>query len=108
MELHSKTSNTAEEFGWCDFHDELLDEDTYVWKGCWGCYHFGKGTGFPYSSVQEAASELGVSCSTVRRWIKNGKLEGIIFKQGRRTGTLPSPRKYHITRESVINAKAHR
>lgn len=94
-----------EEFGWCDLHDDQVDENTYEWKGCWGCYHFSQGDGFRFTSVQEAALELQVSCCTVRRWVKNGKLEGRIFEQGRRNRSLPSPRKYHITLESIQKVK---
>jgi hypothetical protein len=96
----------SEGFGWCDLHGKPVYGDTYEWKGCWGCHHFAEEEGFPYVSVQIAASELGVSCSTVRRWIKSGKLKGRIFEQGRNTGLLPSPRKYHIVYESVRKAKA--
>jgi len=92
-----------EEFDWCDLHEDSVDEGTYEWKGCWGCYHFREGEDFPYMSVGEASSDVGVSQSTVRRWIKAGKLEGRLFRQGRRTGDLPSPKKYHITIESVQN-----
>jgi len=72
-----------EEFGWCHLHEESVSEGTYRWKGCWGCHHFGEGKSYHYFSVYEASSELGVSQSTVRRWIKNGKLEGELFIQGR-------------------------
>ncbi len=91
----------VEGFGWCDLHNSLVDEGQYEWKGCWGCRHFSSGHDFPYASTEEAASELVVSPSTIRRWVKSGKLEGWVLEQVRFTGSLPSPRKYHITRESI-------
>jgi len=94
-----------DEFGWCDLHEESVSEGKYRWKGCWSCRHFGEGKSYPYISVYEASSELGVSQSTVRRWIKNRKLEGELFIQGRHTGLLPSPKKYHIKEESLRNLK---
>jgi hypothetical protein len=98
-------TNEIDGFGYCDFHEEPVDEGTYEYKGCWGCYHFHEGKDFPYMSVMEASKELGVSESTIRRWIKKGKLKGILFEQLRYTGDLPAPRKYHIERESVKELK---
>jgi transposase len=51
--------------------------------------------------VPEAAEELHVSERTVRRWIKSGKLDGELFEQQRKTHSLPSPSKYHISKESL-------
>jgi excisionase family DNA binding protein len=51
--------------------------------------------------VSEAAHELKVSESTVRRLIRKGKLEGELFEQQRRTRSLPSPSKYHISKKSL-------
>jgi transposase len=51
--------------------------------------------------VSEAAEELMVSESTIRRFIKKGKLEGELFEQQRKTHSLPSPSKYHISKESL-------
>lgn len=66
----------AEEFGWCDLHDELVDEDTYEWKGCWSCYHFSEGNGFPYVSVQEAAWELGCHAALSGSGLRVESLKG--------------------------------
>ena len=88
-------------FGSCDLHEEDIEEDTYRYKGCWGCQHFEFGQTFPYLFVSEAAHELQVSKSTVRRLIKRGKLEGELFEQQRITRSLPSPAKYHISKESL-------
>ena len=88
-------------FGYCDLHEESMEEETYRWKGCWGCQHFEFGQAFPYVFVLEAAEELQVSESTVRRLIKKCKLKGEIFKQQRKTRSLPSPSKYHISKESL-------
>jgi len=89
--------------GYCDLHEEYVDEDTYEWKGCWGCLHFRFGKDFPYMFVDEVSEGLGVSESTVRRWVRKGKLRGKVFRQVRRTQSLPSPDKYHIEKESVKN-----
>jgi len=56
-----------DEFGWCDFHEESVNEETYSWKGCWGCHYFREGKAYPYIFVAEAVSKFGVSQSTVRR-----------------------------------------
>ena len=95
----------VEGFGYCDYHEELVDEGRYIWKGCWNCYHFSEGRDFPYVSVFQASEELGVSESTIRRSIKKGSLRGEIFEQGRFTSNLPAPRKYHINKESVEKIK---
>ena len=48
-----------------------------------GCYHFHESKDFPYMSVMGASKELGVSESTVSRWVKKGKLKGRLFVQER-------------------------
>ena len=101
MIRESKLSQGSKEFGYCDLHEELTDEVTYRYKGCWGCQHFEFGQTFPYLFVSEAAHELKVSESTVRRLIKKGKLEGEVFEQQRKTHSLPSPSKYHISKEGL-------
>jgi hypothetical protein len=97
----SRLSPGTKEFGFCDLHEELTDEVTYRYKGCWGCQYFEFGQVFPYLFVSEAAEELQVSESTVRRLIKKGKLDGELFEQQRITRSLPSPAKYHISKESL-------
>ena len=96
--------NKERGFGYCDHHEESVEEGEYLWKGCWGCFHFEFGQGFPYVFVSEAAEELQVSESTIRRLIKKGKLEGELFGQQRRTRSLPAPSKYHISKESFKRA----
>jgi excisionase family DNA binding protein len=93
--------NIREGFGYCDYHEETVEEETYCWKGCWGCHHFQFGQAFPYTFVTEASEVLKVSASTVRRMIKKGKLEGELFEQQRRNRSLPSPAKYHILKKSL-------
>jgi len=51
--------------------------------------------------VSEAAEELMVSDSTIRRLIKKGKLKGELLEQRRITRSIPSPAKYHISKESL-------
>lgn len=91
----------TKEFGYCDLHEEITDEATYRYKGCWACQHFEFSQEFPYLFVSEAAEQLKVSASTVRRLVKKGKLEGELFEQQRTTHSLPSPSKYHISKESL-------
>ena len=88
-------------FGWCEYHEEVIEEGTYEYKGCWGCHYFVYGKNFPYYFVKEVAEMFNVTESTVRRWIRQGKLEGILFEQIRYTGWTPAPRKYHIPKESL-------
>jgi hypothetical protein len=71
----------SKEFGFCDLHEELTDEVTYRYKGCWGCQHFEFGQTCPYLFVSEAAEELMDSENTIRRLIKKDKLEGELFEQ---------------------------
>ena len=68
-------------FGYCDLHEEIIAEENYRYKGCWGCQHFEFGQAFPYVFVTEAAEKLQVSESTVRRLIKKCKLKGELFEQ---------------------------
>ena len=89
------------DLGYCGFHEALVNEGTYRWKGCWGCQYFSEGKDFPYRSVAQAASQLNKSESTIRLWIKKGKLDGKIFEQRGHTGSLPSARTYHILQESI-------
>jgi excisionase family DNA binding protein len=90
------------DFGYCEYHGRQVNENEYRWKGCWGCLHFRRGKDFPYMDVSEVSKRLKVSENTVRKWIKEGKLEGEIFRQGRKSYQhLPSPPKYHIKKESV-------
>ena len=94
-------------FGWCEYHDDIVDVSTYEYKGCWGCHYFIYGKNFPYYFVKDVAEMFNVSESTVRRWIRQGKLDGILFKQIRRPppGVIPAPRKYHIPKESLEEFK---
>jgi len=91
-----------EGFGYFDYHEEPIDESKYKWKCCWGCYHFREGKDFPYTFMSLVSEELGVSESTVRRWIKKGKLKCYLFKC--RRYTVP-PKKYHIEKKSVEEMK---
>jgi len=96
-------SEEIEGFGYCRYHETSIDESTYKWKGCWGCYHFARGKDYPYVTVYEASEIFNVSENTIRRWIKKGKLKAHLFEQGRHTIFLPSPRKYHIEKQSIEN-----
>jgi len=77
-------------------------------KAAGNVFHFLEGKSFPYITVYEASKELELSKSTVRRWIKKGKLKGRLFIQGRYTGSLPAPPTYHIEKGSVEALKSKR
>ena len=91
--------------GYCDHDlhpDMIIDLDTFEWKGCWTCRHFKTDNDFPFMDVIEASNELNISCSTVIRWVKNGKLEGRLFKRGRYVDSISPPyKKYFIVKVSV-------
>lgn len=101
MSARTAADNNRDGFGYCGLHQESVEEETYRWKGCWGCRYFEFGQGFPYVDVSEAAERLQISESTIRRLIKKGKLEGELFEQQRYTGSLPAPSKCHISKESL-------
>jgi hypothetical protein len=91
-----KKDMKKEGFGWCDYHEDYIDEYTYEWKGCWHCHYFTSGRDFPYTFVNELAEEFKVTPQTIRRWIRTGKLKGRLFIQKRKTNRHPAPRTYHI------------
>ncbi len=99
------TDETVDCFGWCDLHDDTVSEYTYEYKGCWSCYHFGEGNRFPYVSTREAACELKVSESTVRRWLRQGRISGRIFERERNRQDLGALRKLHIDLKSLEGLK---
>jgi len=103
MNDENETKNEEiQEFGYCEYHKEKIDESTFEWKGCWKCHYFIKGENFKYYTVKEASRMLGISENTVRRWIKIGKLEGRLFEQGRSESRTSFPLKiYFIEKESV-------
>jgi len=88
-------------FGYCDLHNEEVWELEFERKGCWNCYHFGYSADSPYIDVQEAAQLLKKSPSTIRRWLKNGRLEGKLFIRKRPVFQTGSPRKWFIEGESI-------
>jgi hypothetical protein len=94
-------SERIEGFGYCKYHEEEINESTFEWKGCWKCPYFIKGKNFKYYTVAEVGRILGISESTVRRWIKIGKLKGRLFEQRRFTGNVAARRIYFIEKESV-------
>jgi hypothetical protein len=88
-------------FGYCDYHEEEINEETFEFKGCWNCYHFKEGHDFPYYDVNEASKILRVSPSTIRRRIKNGSLKGRLFKRQRVSWQNGPPKIYFVDIESV-------
>lgn len=74
--------------GYCDYHEEELDESTFEYKGCWTCFHFQQ-TENVYFTVSEVATKNNVSPKTIYRWIKKGILEAQLFTMGRKNTNLP-------------------
>jgi excisionase family DNA binding protein len=87
---------------WCSLHDEPVDWSKFEWKGCWGCQHFSGLDPKEHVYVPEAAELLGVTAQTVRRWIKTGVLNGVLYRRGRSQFSISSPpTKYVIDCESI-------
>jgi hypothetical protein len=98
----------VEGFGYCDLHEEDMEESEYIYKGCWSCQYFIEGKDFPYVSVFQASKELSVSKSTIRTWLKKGVLRGEVFERERFVNSFPYPvpvRQYHIEKESLKKVK---
>ena len=91
--------------GYCDYHEEDIDVETFEDKGCWGCRHFGLNP--EYANVHDASLVLGVSKSTIRRWIKIGKIEGHLFVSYGVRFVSP-PRKYFIVAKSLEKLRKKR
>ena len=83
------------------YKGEDISEGTFEYKGCWGCSDFEYNKDFPYYDTEEASKILNKSQSTIRNWIKKGKLEGKLFMKGRSSDYNSSWRKYFIKKESV-------
>jgi hypothetical protein len=98
----------SSKFGYCNYHAELIDETKFEWKDCWACYHFKEGDAFPYIDVEEAVSILKVSPSTIRRWIKIGKLKGRLFVRRKRRPYLSPPHAKYFIQKSSVEALANR
>lgn len=80
---------------------EEISEETFEYKGCWNCEYFEYGDNFPYYDVEEASQQIGVSKSTIIRWIKAGKLSGRLFIIGESKFVLGSWKKYYIDKNEV-------
>lgn len=94
-------------FSWCDLHEEAISEQEYEYKGCWKCHHLNIGSKFPYVTTSEAACELKVSESTIRRWWRQGRIKGRIFERQRNRADLGAVRKLHLSLvEAVRGPKA--
>lgn len=88
-------------FGYCDLHEREVWEREFEQKGCWNCHHFGYSADFAYVDVQEAAQLLKKSPSTIRRWLKESRLEGKLFVRERPEFQTGSPRKWFVSEESI-------
>jgi len=87
--------------GYCDLHEGEVREGEFERKGCWTCDYFGYSADSPYVDVQEAAQLLKKSPSTIKRWLKKGRLEGKLFVRERRVFCGGSPRKWLVKRELI-------
>ena len=87
--------------GYCDLHEREVQEEEFERKGCWACYHFGYSTDYPYVDVQEAAQLLKRSMSTIRRWLKTGRLVGKLFIRERPEFQSGSPKKWFVSEEAI-------
>ena len=85
----------------CKHSGKDISESTYRFKGCWGCEFFSESESFPYINVKTAGKLLFCSKSRIYNMIKEGQLDGELFKQKQWTGFAPAPDKMHITKESV-------
>jgi len=80
---------------------EEISEETFEYKGCWNCEYFEYGDNFPYYDVEETSQLIGVSKSTIRRWIKKGKLAGKLFIMWESKFVWGSRKKYYIDKNEV-------
>jgi len=88
--------------GYCEYHEEYIDIEKFEWKGCWTCNHFRK-TNKELLYTSEAAKIANVSPSTIRRWIKEGKIKGIKLEMGRSEFVYGPRRIWLVIRESLEN-----
>ena len=75
--------------GYCDLHQEPIDQGTFEYKGCWTCWQHFRWKDWIYISTAEAAKQYNVSVKTIHRWIKRGKLKGRLFTMGRDNPNVP-------------------
>lgn len=84
-----------------NYKGEEISEETFEYKGCWNCGYFEYGDDFPYYDVEETSHQLGVSKSTIIRWIKKGKLLGRLFVMNDPKFVYGSRKKYYIKKGDV-------
>ena len=88
------------------YKGEDISEETFEYKGCWNCWqYFEYNKDFPYYDVKETSEILGISQTTVRNWIKKGKLDGKLFIMWAQKYVMGSHKKYFIKKESVDKLK---
>ena len=94
---------------WCMHHDDAVDWNEFEFKGCWGCEYFTGLDTRKHVYTHQAAKLLGVATSTVRHWLRNGLLEGTLYKRGRREFSMSSPpMKYVVDRASIEELRGNR
>ena len=94
---------SVKSLGYCDLHEREVREVEFEQKGCWNCYHFSYSADSGYIEVWEAADLLNKSSSTIRRWLKDGRLEGKLFLREWPRFQIGSPRKWLTDEESIRN-----
>ena len=97
----------AKPFGYCDLHEREVWEQEFERKGCWNCYHFDYSEDCPYADVKYAARSLKKSQSTIRRWLRDGRLEGKLFIHERPGFQLGAPQKWFVNDESIESLSKH-
>ena len=75
--------------GYCELHEEPVNQRTFEYKGCWTCWNHFRWENWPYIDVRGAAEMYGVCRNTVYGWIKQGKLKARLFVMGRRNANVP-------------------
>lgn len=88
-QLERIMNNDSYVIGYCELHEEPVDQGTFEYKGCWTCYNHFRWSNWPYIDVRRAAEIFGVCQNTIYRWIKKGKLKARLFVMGRTNTNMP-------------------
>ena len=96
-------------FGYCNSHKKEVDIEIFETECCWSCKYFQKGQDFDLMDVKEAKEIFNVSASTIRTWIKRGKLDGKLFERNNSKLEPKYPtKKWYITKASINAYKCTR
>lgn len=74
--------------GYChyDAHPGYVDFYQFVEKNCWECFHFEWCRDSEILPLEALAEYHNVTVDTIRRWIKEGHIEGILVRKTRGAG----------------------